>query len=58
MQSIFTWIMAHSAFMIVIVYELWSLIPSTVVSSSSILTWIGTFISGLAKNSPNPPPAP
>lgn len=44
MQAVMDWVMAHWGIVAVVVYELWSLIPQTVVQSSSILTLIGSFI--------------
>jgi hypothetical protein len=44
MQAIWTWITANWGIVAIVVYELWSLIPQTVVQSSSILTLIGSFI--------------
>lgn len=45
MQSIIDFVVAHSAVILVVVYEVWSLIPESVVKSSSILTWIGAVLS-------------
>ncbi len=44
MQSVIDWVIAHSSIVLLVVYEIWSLIPDTVVKSSSILTFIGGFI--------------
>ena len=44
MQAIIDWVIAHSAIVLLVVYEIWSLIPASVISSSSILTFIGGFI--------------
>lgn len=44
MQAIIDWVVGHSALLLVVAYELWSLIPESVVASSSILTFIGGFI--------------
>lgn len=44
MQAVIDYVMAHSAILLVVVYEIWSLIPTTVIASSSVLTFIGGFI--------------
>lgn len=52
MQAIVDWVVAHSAILLVVVYELWSLLPESVVKSSSVLTWIGGFISKFKPSAP------
>lgn len=44
MQAVIDWVVGHSVVLLVVVYELWSLIPDTVIKSSSILTFIAGFI--------------
>lgn len=44
MQAIVDWVTAHWSLVAVVVYEIWSLIPDSVVKSSSILTLLAGFI--------------
>lgn len=44
MQAIITWILAHTTVLTLAVYEIWSLIPASTVSSSSVLTLIGSIL--------------
>ena len=44
MQALLDWVLGHSVVLLVLVYEIWSLIPESVIKSSSILTFIGGFI--------------
>lgn len=52
MQAIIDWVMAHLGIVLILVYELWSLIPETVVKSSSILTWLGELLKSLKDKNP------
>lgn len=54
MQAVIDWVSAHLWLVLIVVYELWGLIPESVVKSSSILTWIGVLLKN-AKDQ-NPPP--
>lgn len=44
MQSVIDWVTAHWGLIMLVVYELWSLIPEDKVKSSSILTLLASFI--------------
>ncbi len=44
MQSVVDWVVANSTVLLVVAYELWSLIPESVVKSSSVLTFLGSFL--------------
>ncbi len=54
MQAIIDWVTAHYAIVILVVYEVWSLLPETWVNSSSILTWIGNLLTSLKAKNPTP----
>ncbi len=54
MQAIFDYVMTHLWLILVVAYEVWSLIPEDKVKSSSLLTWIGNLLK-TAKDA-NPPP--
>ena len=47
MQNLIDWVVAHSAVLLLVVYELWSLLPESVVKSSSVLTWLGLLVAKL-----------
>lgn len=44
MQGIIDWLTSHWSIVAVVVYEVWSLIPDSVVKSSSILTLLAGLI--------------
>lgn len=54
MQGLIEWLTAHYAVVILVIYEIWSLLPESVVKSSSILTWLGALLKSLKDKNPNP----
>lgn len=54
MQAVIDWVMSHLWLVLIVSYELWSLVPESVVKSSSILTWLGELLKSLKDK--NPPP--
>lgn len=47
MQAVIDWIVAHQLILVMLVYEGLSLIPDSVIKSSSILTFIYNAVKGL-----------
>lgn len=55
MQVLWDWLVAHATFVLIALYELWSLLPESWVKSSSVLTLIGNLLKALKdENQPKP----